>query len=143
MTKRIPHHVSKAILKVAEAVYQTNQQLTQIQERLSSAKPTDRPELNTDSPILVYRRSQRYNYTDPQGNIKIPGQVRYTLSLPLELQGKFAVVYINGNIDARVASLPPTIDLFSQDILNGDEILILAYTNEGKIIDTLDVYNME
>lgn len=29
MTKRIPHHVSKAILKVAEAVYQTNQQLNQ------------------------------------------------------------------------------------------------------------------
>lgn len=91
--------------------------------------------------FLIYRRTQYFNFYGENNNFSWSGQqIRYNITLPPAFVGKFCEVFINGNIDARVPNMPETIELFSQDPLNKDEILIVAYEDSEHITDTLQAY---
>lgn len=94
--------------------------------------------------VLVYRRTQRFDFINPENNsFAWSGQqIRYEFDVPQEFVGKFCEVFINGNVDARVPAMTPTLTLFSQNPTDKDEILIVAYVDSEHVDTTLYAHGL-
>lgn len=107
-------------------------------------KPTNDVAPVAQDRILVYRRTQHFDFIDKEsGSYAWSGnQIQYSFPVPKEFVGKFCEVFINGNVDARVPSMPDTLTLYSQNPTDKDEILIVGYEDSEHVEDTLNAHGL-
>lgn len=135
--------------RLKEVLTTIGQDVKAILNRLDTLeqRPTDNGG-NTVQPaqdrILVYRRTQHFDFIDKEtGSFAWSGnQIKYSFNVPPEFVGKFCEVFINGNVDARVPSMPETLTLASQNPTDKDEILIVAYEDSEHVEDTLNAHGL-
>lgn len=136
-------------LNVASEVADLNyvalsERIKKLEELLANqqSKPTENNS-NGDT-VLVYRRTQYFDFIDPNTHsFAWSGQqIKYEFDLPDEYVGKFCEVFINGEVDARVSSMPKRLTLYSQNPTDKDEILIIAYADSEHVTNTLYAHGL-
>ena len=136
----------KSLKEVLTTIGQDVKSILNRLDKIEQTKPVDNNENTVKTAqdrIYVYRRTQRFNFEDENHNFAYSGkQIQYSFQIPAEFVGKFCEVFINGNIDARVPSMPETLTLYSQNPTDKDEILIVGYEDSEYVEDTLQAHGL-